>query len=136
MENYLTVHNDWRKDTGYCYGKKIFQIDALLGISRAIANMFILSKEGIIFILPALPKSFPDGRVCGICGYGGFSFDIMWKGGHLCELCVYSNAGAELCLDIGENKIGRCDYAFSQKDGRCSFGFVAKGEKINIEFDE
>ena len=135
MENYLTVHNDWRKGRGYCYGKKIFQIDALLGISRAIANMFISSEEGIVHILPALPKFFPDGKICGICAYGGFSFDIRWKNSCLCGVDIYSSVGAELCLDVGKNKIRRCSSAFSQNDGRCSFGFVAKGEKINIEFD-
>ena len=133
MENYLTVHNDWRKGSGYCYGKKIFQIDALMGISRAIANMFVCNREGAICLLPALPDFFPDGSIGGLCAYGGFSLDLSWKKGRLCKLLVSSNVGAELCLAMGEGKILRCSRAFSQKEGCLSFGFVPKGETVTIE---
>jgi alpha-L-fucosidase 2 len=136
MDNYLTSHNDWRKGSGYCYGKKIFQIDALFGISRAIANMFISGKEGYISIMPALPKFFPDGKICGICGYDGFSFDVAWENGCLFELNIYSSFGAELCIDIGKSKITQSSHGFSQNKGRCNFGFVSKGEKINIKFSK
>ena len=44
--------------------------------------------QGLIRLLPALPKDIPDGSLSGIRGRGGVICDLTWKGGQLESFCM------------------------------------------------
>jgi len=71
----------------------MMQFEASSGIPAAIMDMLLFSKPGLIKLLPALPKSWPDGHVKGLSARGGFEVDIGWKEGKLEEAIIHSLIG-------------------------------------------
>ena len=68
-----------------------FQIDGNFGVTAAIAQMLVQSREGEIILLPALPKAWKTGRVTGLCVKGAASVDLSWENGVLTTCTIHAN---------------------------------------------
>jgi alpha-L-fucosidase 2 len=77
-----------------------FQIDGNFGCTAGIAEMLMQSYDGYIFILPALPDSWPKGEVKGLMARGGFEVDMSWENGKIKTLTVLSKLGGNCRLRL------------------------------------
>lgn len=93
-----------------------FQIDGNFGATAAIAEMLVQSTTERIVLLPALPKSWPEGSIRGLCVRGGAEIALEWQDGQLkkCSLKAKQELqtqmlyrGKKTCVSLaaGEEKV-------------------------------
>jgi len=76
-----------------------FQIDGNFGFTSGLTEMLMQSHDGALFLLPALPKAWPNGRVTGLRARGGFEIiKLEWEKHQIKKLVVKSTLGGNLRL--------------------------------------
>jgi alpha-L-fucosidase 2 len=91
-----------------------FQIDGNFGATAGIAEMLLQSQwtevragktVRIISLLPALPKTWANGSVTGLCGRDGFDVDLTWAEGALQSAVIHSKLGLPCLVRCGGHEI-------------------------------
>lgn len=84
-----------------------FQIDGNFGGCSGVIEMLMQSSTNKIVLLPALPESWADGKVQGICARGGFVVNMEWKNREVVSLIVSSLKGGrtEICFNGVSKKV-------------------------------
>ncbi len=70
-----------------------YRFEENLSCPEGIAELLLQSHNGYIFVLPALPSSWPEGSVSGLRARGGFVVSFSWKNRRLTSLSVLSTVG-------------------------------------------
>lgn len=79
-----------------------FQIDGNFGACAGIAEMLLQSRNGGIYLLPALPSLWNEGSMNGLKAAGDVTVDQSWKNGKIATASLTANKGGDL-------KIGNAD---------------------------
>ena len=144
LDNLLTCGTDWR-DRGLTVNwkfntAKLFQIEAGLGATAAIAEMLLQSHGNIIKLLPALPAAWSSGEFKGLKARGTFEIDAEWKNGRMCKVGVRGQVDnickILCCADWDEVEIYQ-DGKFMQRAANysdCIILSTIKGKYYAFEF--
>ena len=95
LDNLLTCGNEVRPlglTQQWGIGR-LFQIEAGLGATAAMAEMLLQSHQGFIELLPALPDRWPTGHYRGLKARGAFAVDAAWKDGKVTRATIKSLKG-------------------------------------------
>ena len=79
-----------------------FQIDGNFGVTAAIAQMLVQSREHKIILLPALPKAWDHGEVNGLRLVGNASIALAWENGKMTRCAVTADQAYEGEVVYGE----------------------------------
>jgi len=79
-----------------------FQIDGNFGATAAIIEMLVQARNGKVFLLPALPKQWPCGRIEGVKLPGNAEATLAWNHGKVTEFMV-TTSNREWYAEVFEN---------------------------------
>lgn len=79
-----------------------FQIDGNFGATAAIAEMLIQARKGKVFLLPALPREWPRGRLAGVCLPGNAQAVLEWQDARVTAFRVTAKSSWEAEVFAGE----------------------------------
>jgi alpha-L-fucosidase 2 len=100
-------------------------VDGTFGVTAGITEMMMQSHEGIIDLLPALPKAWSNGHFEGLCARGAFELDMQWTDGQITRVEVLSKKGNTCRINPKTNvritKDGKDVMSKTLKDGSIEF---------------
>lgn len=102
-DNLLSLITDYRGQgltIGWFGRKKVFQVEAAMGATAAVAEMLLQSQDGVIRILPALPQRWPAGSFSGLVAQGGFIVATDWHAGQADNVQIHSRQGNICRLNV------------------------------------
>lgn len=111
-----------------------FQIDGNFGCTAGITEMLLQSYDGAIYLLPALPDDFKNGKVTGLKARGGFEIAIEWENGKLKQLIVKSDLGGNCRLRLASDIVleGDVELADAKGENRNPFYQIATIKELLI----
>ena len=106
----------------------VFQIDGNLGAAAGIAECLLQSHIALHF-LPALPVSWKEGRVTGLCARGPQEIDMEWRASKLVKAVVRPRFDGVIEVVGQVLKVSCDDRSVSVKETEIGFEFYAEGGK-------
>jgi alpha-L-fucosidase 2 len=101
------------------------QVDGTFGVTAGITEMFMQSHEGVIDLLPALPKAWSEGHFDGLCARGAFELDMQWTGAKVTRVEILSKKGHTCRIDpktkVKVTAAGKHVQVKTLKDGSMEF---------------
>lgn len=76
----------------------LFQIDANFGLTAAVCELLVQEKDGVLHLLPALPKALSSGSLSGVKVRGGHLVSLGWKDSRLEWIEVEGVRNGEMVL--------------------------------------
>lgn len=111
------------------------QVDGTFGVTAGITEMLMQSHEGVIDLLPALPKAWSNGHFDGLCARGAFELDMQWTDGQITRVEVLSKKGHTCRIDpktkVKVTADGKHVKSKTLKDGSIEFNTRA-GKKYTL----
>lgn len=83
----------------------IFSLDGNCAGAAGIAEMLLQSHSGEIHLLPALPSSWREGSVRGLCARGGAEVSISWAAGRLLKATVQGGVAGKHVVRYGNSVV-------------------------------
>ena len=80
-----------------------FQIDGNFGGTAGVCEMLLQSHNGVVELLPALPKEWANGEVGGLRARGGFEVSIRWQGGKVVESTIKNGGLKDSVVNVKYN---------------------------------
>jgi len=79
MNNFMTLHNDWRgMGIGVDMDRVPVQLDANMGWTAAVQEMLLFSVPGELHLLPALPSRWKKGKAGPLLARGAIECSLEW----------------------------------------------------------
>ena len=79
----------------------VFQLDGNLGATAAIEEMLVDSGPGQLYLLPALPTAWEEGKVEGLCICGGATISLVWKKSKLEQIRLCAGPALSVAVHYG-----------------------------------
>lgn len=92
--------------------------------------MLIQSHEGVIALIPALPKIWDHGAFYGLRARGGIEIDIRWESFEVKEICLKPDNAGKFILELPETQK---TITFKDKLGNT---YTATDNKLILEITE
>lgn len=83
----------------------IFAIDGNCAGAAGIAEMLLQSYSDEIHLLPALPSSWAQASVSGLCARGGVEVSLFWAGGKLTSATLQGNVAQKRAVRYGNSLV-------------------------------
>lgn len=100
--NHFIIHPPTRGAGSFA---DVYELDGNTGLTTCIAEMLLQSHNGLIRLLPALPKDWRSGRVAGLKARGNMTVTIEWREGNLVECCIEGNRETAFLISYHEKQI-------------------------------
>lgn len=82
----------------------IFQIDGNMGATAAVLESLVQCRDGVIHLLPAVPREWKHGKIAGVRVPGGHRLEFAFDEGVVMECAVTLGAsGVAVLAGFGEN---------------------------------
>lgn len=80
----------------------VYELDGNTGLTSGIAEMLLQSHNGVVQLLPALPKEWEKGHVKGLCARNGIRTEIYWEHGEITEYRLLSQKDQQCMVRYGD----------------------------------
>ena len=104
-----------------------FQIDANFGFVAAIAEMLLQSHEGMISLVPALPKKWDHGSFRGFRARGGFEVSAKWEDFSVTEFTIKADNPDTVTIELPKTQK---EMSFRDEEGNT---YTAADNKLTLK---
>jgi alpha-L-fucosidase 2 len=80
------------------------QVDASMATPGIFAEMLLQTEDNRLYLLPALPAEWPEGKITGLCAKGGYVVDLSWEYGQLTKVEISVPKGAKAPIVFAKGK--------------------------------
>lgn len=101
-KNHFIIHPPTRGAASF---DNVYELDGNTGLCTCIAEMLLQSHDGVIRLLPALPKAWKSGKVKGLRARGNIEVSIAWENGRLIKGELKGKPGKAYEIEYEHKKI-------------------------------